>query len=53
MERDARIGNLEDSVEALTGRIEAEITRGDKLSTQNATMKDLLDKQAKVPTGGR
>jgi hypothetical protein len=47
-ERDARIGNLEDTVDALTGRIEAEITRGDKLSTQNATMKDLLDKQAKV-----
>ena len=47
-DRDARIGNLEDTVDALSGRIESEIARGEKLSTQNGTMKDLIEKQAKV-----
>jgi hypothetical protein len=47
-DKDARIGNLEDTVDALSGRIESEIARGEKLSTQNGSMKDLLDKQATV-----
>ena len=47
-DRDARIGNLEDTVDALSGRVEAEVSRGEKLSAQNTSLKDMLDKQAKV-----
>jgi len=47
-DRDARIGNLEDTVDALSGRVEAEVSRGEKLSAQNTSLKDMLDKQAKA-----
>jgi chromosome segregation ATPase len=45
---DKRVGNLEDTVDALSGRVESELSRGEKLGTQNSALKELLDKQAKV-----
>jgi hypothetical protein len=38
-ERDSRIGNLEDTIAALKGKTESEITRCDKLSASNASLK--------------
>mmetsp|Transcript_80913 Transcript_80913/g.158100 ORF Transcript_80913/g.158100 Transcript_80913/m.158100 type:complete len:161 (+) Transcript_80913:2-484(+) len=46
--REKRIGNLEDTIDALSGRVETEVSRGEKLGTQNAALRELLDKQAKV-----
>jgi len=47
-DRESRIGNLEDTVDALSGRIESEISRGEKLGAQNITLKDHLEKQKKA-----
>ena len=47
-ERDSRIGNLEDTIAALKGKTESEITRCDKLSASNASLKELLEKQVSL-----
>ena len=47
-EKDAQLANLEDTVAALSGRVESEITRSDKMSTQNQLLKELVEKQAKL-----
>jgi hypothetical protein len=47
-EQEGRIGNLEDSIDALSGRLESEINRAEKLHGQSQSMRELLDKQARV-----
>uniref|UniRef100_A0A7S2W3W8 Uncharacterized protein n=1 Tax=Rhizochromulina marina TaxID=1034831 RepID=A0A7S2W3W8_9STRA len=47
-DQEARVGNLEDTIDALSGRLESEINRAEKLNSQNLAMRELLDKQAKI-----
>lgn len=35
-------------MDALSGRVESEVSRGEKLGAQNITLKDHLEKQRKV-----
>lgn len=46
--QEGRVGNLEDSIDALSGRLESEINRAEKLNAQNVTMRKLLDKQTQT-----
>ena len=51
--RDAVISNLQETVAALTGRVQAEIMRSDKLSSQNVSLKELLNNVSVLSSGGK